>query len=109
MLGTPQQQLSSCEDVAFEVQKPVLEKWGFEACTTTPSSRAQSICSQGNEHGVREMTAAIREHAGRSGKDCPSSLHARQNSELVQDMPQWLKEKQDRQTKHRDSEKRVER
>ena len=37
----------SAEDVAFEVQKPVLEKWGFE----------------GNEHGVREMTAAIRAHA----------------------------------------------
>ncbi|CAE7257381.1 pph-5 [Symbiodinium natans] len=56
--------LMRLKDVAFEVQKPVLEKWGFE----------------GNEHGVREMTAAIREHAGRSGKD----------------MPQWLKEKQDR-------------
>eukprot|EP00435_Cladocopium_sp_Y103_P063072 s701_g24.t1 len=40
-------------DVAFEVQKPVLEKWGFE----------------GNEHGVREMTAAIREHAGKNGKE----------------------------------------
>lgn len=56
--------LMRLKDVAFEVQKPVLEKWGFE----------------GNEHGVREMTAAIREHAGRSGKD----------------MPEWLKKKQDR-------------
>ena len=56
--------LMRLKDVAFEVQKPVLEKWGFE----------------GNEHGVREMTAAIREHAGKNGKD----------------MPEWLKEKQDR-------------
>lgn len=56
--------LMRLKDVAFEVQKPVLEKWGFE----------------GNEHGVREMTAAIREHAGKNGKD----------------MPDWLKEKQDR-------------
>jgi len=56
--------LMRLKDVAFEVQKPVLEKWGFE----------------GNEHGVREMTAAIREHAGKNGKE----------------MPEWLKEKQDR-------------
>eukprot|EP00440_Ansanella_granifera_P013355 gb/GFBE01014513.1/.p1 GENE.gb/GFBE01014513.1/~~gb/GFBE01014513.1/.p1 ORF type:complete len:485 (+),score=158.53 gb/GFBE01014513.1/:1-1455(+) len=56
--------LMRLKDVAFEVQKPVLEKWGFE----------------GNEHGVREMTAAIRDHAGKNG----------------QDMPDWLKQKQDR-------------
>lgn len=56
--------LMRLKDVAFEVQKPVLEKWGFE----------------GNEHGVREMTAAIRDHAGKNGKE----------------MPQWLKEKQER-------------
>lgn len=50
--------------IAFEVQKPILEKWGFE----------------GSAHGVREMTVAIREHAGRDG----------------QEMPAWLKAKQDR-------------
>mmetsp|Transcript_80182 Transcript_80182/g.227004 ORF Transcript_80182/g.227004 Transcript_80182/m.227004 type:complete len:502 (-) Transcript_80182:106-1611(-) len=55
--------LMRLKDIAFDVQKPVLEKWGFE----------------GNEHGVREMTAAIRDHA--------------QNG---QDMPDWLKQKQDR-------------
>ncbi|CAJ1377643.1 unnamed protein product [Effrenium voratum] len=42
--------LMRLKDVAFEVQKPVLEKWGFE----------------GNEHGVREMTAAIRAHADKA-------------------------------------------
>ncbi|CAE8613972.1 unnamed protein product [Polarella glacialis] len=56
--------LMRLKDVAFEVQKPVLQKWGFE----------------GNEHGVREMTAAIREHAGKNGKE----------------MPDWLRQKQER-------------
>merc|ERR1711972_611904 len=55
--------LMRLKDVAFEVQKPVLEKWGFD----------------GNEQGVREMTAAIRDHASNG-----------------QDMPEWLKSKQDR-------------
>mmetsp|Transcript_53937 Transcript_53937/g.167164 ORF Transcript_53937/g.167164 Transcript_53937/m.167164 type:complete len:494 (+) Transcript_53937:83-1564(+) len=50
------------KDVAFEVQKPVLKKWGFE----------------GNEQGVREMTAAIRDHAANG------------------EMPMWLKKKQDK-------------
>mmetsp|Transcript_2076 Transcript_2076/g.4638 ORF Transcript_2076/g.4638 Transcript_2076/m.4638 type:complete len:493 (+) Transcript_2076:81-1559(+) len=50
------------KDVAFEVQKPVLKKWGFE----------------GNEQGVREMTAAMRDHANNG------------------EMPAWLKKKQDR-------------
>mmetsp|Transcript_121436 Transcript_121436/g.259288 ORF Transcript_121436/g.259288 Transcript_121436/m.259288 type:complete len:492 (-) Transcript_121436:79-1554(-) len=48
------------KDVAFEVQKPVLIKWGFD----------------GNDQGVREMTAAIRDHANNN-------------------MPEWLKKKQD--------------
>lgn len=53
------------KSIAFEVQKPILQKWGFE----------------GSDHGVREMTAAIRDHVGRKdGKE----------------MPAWLKEKQDR-------------
>lgn len=51
------------KDIAFEVQKPVLENWGFD----------------GNEQGLREMTAAIRDHA--VGE---------------KEMPQWLKEKQDK-------------
>mmetsp|Transcript_75997 Transcript_75997/g.220732 ORF Transcript_75997/g.220732 Transcript_75997/m.220732 type:complete len:522 (-) Transcript_75997:78-1643(-) len=55
--------LMRLKDVAFEVQKPVLEKWGFE----------------GTEQGVREMTAAIRDHAGDG-----------------HDLPEWLKAKQDR-------------
>jgi len=55
--------LMRLKDVAFEVQKPVLEKWGFD----------------GNEQGVREMTAAIRDHASNG-----------------QEMPEWLKGKQDR-------------
>jgi len=50
------------KDVAFKAQKPVLKKWGFD----------------GNEQGVREMTAAIRDHA------------------VGGDMPAWLKQKQDR-------------
>merc|ERR1712129_123157 len=49
-------------DLAFEVQKPVLENWGFE----------------GSVQGLREMTAAIRDHAA-DGRE----------------MPTWLKEKQD--------------
>lgn len=53
------------KDIAFEVQKPVLEKWGFE----------------GSHHGVREMQAAIRETVG---------------TEPGQEMPEWLKKKQDR-------------
>ena len=70
--------------MAFEVQKPVLEKWGFEAAPTAPC--AMSACSKldlafkGNEHGVREMTAAIREHAGRTGKDEVKSKSAAQCS-----------------------------
>eukprot|EP00747_Dinoflagellata_sp_TGD_P209775 gnl/TRDRNA2_/TRDRNA2_83148_c0_seq2.p1 gnl/TRDRNA2_/TRDRNA2_83148_c0~~gnl/TRDRNA2_/TRDRNA2_83148_c0_seq2.p1 ORF type:complete len:272 (+),score=70.73 gnl/TRDRNA2_/TRDRNA2_83148_c0_seq2:104-919(+) len=52
------------KDIAFDVQKPILEKWGFD----------------GTEHGVREMTAAIREHAKSDGKG----------------MPEWLKKKHDR-------------
>eukprot|EP00929_Paragymnodinium_shiwhaense_P018868 TRINITY_DN13050_c0_g1_i1.p1 TRINITY_DN13050_c0_g1~~TRINITY_DN13050_c0_g1_i1.p1 ORF type:complete len:495 (+),score=167.92 TRINITY_DN13050_c0_g1_i1:104-1588(+) len=55
--------LRRLKDIAFGVQQPLLEKWGFE----------------GSEHGVREMTAAIRDHAGKDGKQ----------------MPVWLKEKQD--------------
>jgi len=55
--------LMRLKDVAFAVQKPVLEKWGFE----------------GSEQGVREMTAAIRDHAVNGT-----------------DMPDWLKKKQDR-------------
>lgn len=51
------------KDVAFEVQRPVLEKWGFE----------------GSEHGVREMTAAIREHTGKK-----------------ESMPEFLKGKQEK-------------
>lgn len=54
--------LMRLKDIAFQVQKPVLEHWGFE----------------GNEDGVREMTASIRDHA--KGKE----------------MPAWLKEKEDR-------------
>lgn len=54
--------LMRLKDVAFDVQKPVLEKWGFE----------------GSEHGVREMTAAIRDHAANG------------------QMPEWLTKKQDR-------------
>lgn len=53
--------------VAFDVQKPILEKWGFE----------------GSVHGVREMTMAIRE--------C-----ARNPSTGRQAMPDWLQQKQDR-------------
>jgi len=55
--------LMRLKDVAFEVQKPVLEKWGFT----------------GDEQGVREMTAAIRDHAADGAT-----------------MPAWLKAKQDR-------------
>merc|ERR1719401_1496799 len=55
--------LSRLKEVAFEVQKPVLEKWGFE----------------GSHHGVREMQAAIRDHVGRKeGEDLPEWLKAKQ-------------------------------
>uniref|UniRef100_A0A7S0FW38 Protein C10 n=1 Tax=Pyrodinium bahamense TaxID=73915 RepID=A0A7S0FW38_9DINO len=56
--------LMRLKSIAFEVQKPILMKWGFE----------------GNDQGVREMTAAIREHGGKDGHE----------------MPAWLKEKQNR-------------
>lgn len=56
--------LRRLKDIGFEVQKPILEKWGFPA----------------DDHGVREMTASIRDHAGKDGKS----------------MPSWLKDKQDR-------------
>eukprot|EP00747_Dinoflagellata_sp_TGD_P112298 gnl/TRDRNA2_/TRDRNA2_171437_c0_seq11.p1 gnl/TRDRNA2_/TRDRNA2_171437_c0~~gnl/TRDRNA2_/TRDRNA2_171437_c0_seq11.p1 ORF type:complete len:371 (+),score=106.66 gnl/TRDRNA2_/TRDRNA2_171437_c0_seq11:945-2057(+) len=46
--------------VAFEVQKPIIEKWGFE----------------GSEHGLREMTVAVREASSPV-------------------LPEWLKKKQD--------------
>ena len=83
---------------------------------------------QGNEHGVREMTAAIREHAGKNGKEPVSVQLIRYTSMNIiqiaqwdsaismslvcvkislqvarthcpwkwQEMPQWLKEKQER-------------
>lgn len=57
--------LMRLRDIALEVQIPVLEKWGFE----------------GNDHGVREMQAAIRNHVGRKPGE---------------EMPAWLKEKQDK-------------
>lgn len=57
--------LPRLKDIAFEVQQPILEKWGFEA----------------SDQGVREMTAAIRDHIGR---------------EPGQEMPPWLKAKQER-------------
>mmetsp|Transcript_20068 Transcript_20068/g.46750 ORF Transcript_20068/g.46750 Transcript_20068/m.46750 type:complete len:515 (-) Transcript_20068:88-1632(-) len=50
--------LMRLQDIAFKVQKPILVKWGFE----------------GTEHGVREMTAAIKEHAGSDGKAMPDWL-----------------------------------
>lgn len=56
--------LRRLKGVAFDVQRPVLEKWGFE----------------GSEQGVREMTAAIRDHVGKDGKATS----------------EWLREKQDR-------------
>merc|ERR1711976_878652 len=40
--------LMRLKDIAFEAQKPVLVKWGFD----------------GSAQGVREMTAAIQEHTG---------------------------------------------
>lgn len=50
--------------IAFEVQKPILVKWGFE----------------GSEHGVREMQAAIRDHVGRKqGEEMPPWLKAKQD------------------------------
>jgi len=56
--------LMRLKGIAIEVQRPVLEKWGFE----------------GSEHGVREMSAAIRDYAGRG----------------CGEMPDWLKSKQRR-------------
>mmetsp|Transcript_66681 Transcript_66681/g.171698 ORF Transcript_66681/g.171698 Transcript_66681/m.171698 type:complete len:477 (+) Transcript_66681:36-1466(+) len=54
--------LTRLRKVAFNVQKPVLEKWGFE----------------GTEQGVREMQAAIREHAGKDGQGMPEALKTKQ-------------------------------
>jgi len=48
--------------VAFEVQRPVLERWGFE----------------GSENGLRDMTAAIRVHMGRDGKANSEALRKKQ-------------------------------
>lgn len=50
--------MSRLKGIAFEVQRPILEKWGFE----------------GNEQGVREMTVAIREHGGKLGDGMPAWL-----------------------------------
>lgn len=56
--------LRRLKDVAFEVQKSILLKWGFE----------------GSEHGVREMQAAIRDHVGRKeGEEMPLWLKAKQD------------------------------
>lgn len=49
------------KDIAFQAQKPVLEKWGFD----------------GTEQGVREMTAAIDDLAA-TGKEMPQWLKAKQ-------------------------------
>jgi len=59
--------LPRLKGVALEVQKPILEKWGFE----------------GTDHGVREMSAAVREST-------------RDSSAKAQAMPDWLKSKQNR-------------
>mmetsp|Transcript_136236 Transcript_136236/g.235826 ORF Transcript_136236/g.235826 Transcript_136236/m.235826 type:complete len:547 (+) Transcript_136236:67-1707(+) len=53
--------LMRLKDLAFEVQKPVLENWGFE----------------GTEQGVREMTGAIRDHA--KGKEMPKWLKEKED------------------------------
>jgi len=45
------------KNIAFEVQRPILENWGFE----------------GDEQGLREMTSAIRDHAA-GGKEMPAWL-----------------------------------
>lgn len=45
--------LTRLQKVAFGVQRPVLEKWGFE----------------GSDQGVREMQAAIREHTNQAMPD----------------------------------------
>lgn len=56
--------LTRLKDIAFEIQKPILEKWGFE----------------GSEHGVREMQAAVRDHVGRKeGEELPLWLKAKQD------------------------------
>jgi len=56
--------LMRLKDIAFEVQKPILEKWGFE----------------GSHHGVREMQAAIRDHVGRKvGEEMPLFLKEKQD------------------------------
>lgn len=39
------------------------------SCHAMTFDRCWFMICQGNEHGVREMTAAIREHAGKNGKD----------------------------------------
>lgn len=56
--------LRRLKNIAFEVQKPILEKWGFE----------------GSEQGVREMTVAIRDHAGKDGKSMPEGLKKKQDA-----------------------------
>jgi len=57
--------LMRLKDVAFKVQKPVLERWGFE----------------GTEQGVREMTASIRDHAASAanGGELPTELREKQD------------------------------
>eukprot|EP00928_Gymnodinium_smaydae_P055587 TRINITY_DN39098_c0_g1_i1.p1 TRINITY_DN39098_c0_g1~~TRINITY_DN39098_c0_g1_i1.p1 ORF type:complete len:537 (+),score=104.54 TRINITY_DN39098_c0_g1_i1:105-1613(+) len=54
--------LSRLRDIAFEVQKPILEKWGFD----------------GTAQGVREMQAAIRDHAQSKGGGLPADLKRKQ-------------------------------
>lgn len=56
--------MTRLKDIAFEVQRPIIMKWGFEA----------------SHHGVREMQAAIRDHVGRKeGEEMPLWLKAKQD------------------------------
>lgn len=50
--------LTKLQDIAFEVQKPILENWGFE----------------GNLQGVFDMTSIIREHSYNGGEGMPMWL-----------------------------------
>jgi len=54
--------LMRLKTIAIEVQRPVLEKWGFE----------------GGDRGIREMTAAIRDYAGRGSGEMPDWLKSKQ-------------------------------
>eukprot|EP00811_Abedinium_folium_P005542 NODE_15103_length_1068_cov_3.128587.p2 GENE.NODE_15103_length_1068_cov_3.128587~~NODE_15103_length_1068_cov_3.128587.p2 ORF type:complete len:195 (+),score=28.52 NODE_15103_length_1068_cov_3.128587:145-729(+) len=59
--------LQELPDITFEVQRPVLENWGFD----------------GNEQGLFDVTSILREHFEGEGKRAPPWLRAKRDRYLA--------------------------